>query len=182
MKDSLSTFLCILLTIALVVGAVCIGAVRGWHGEQVAALEAVSVGSDLSEPLRIRAMDAANLAVVATRHLPPKDPDVVTLQQSYFKICKTNSSAIERAQADAQISIAAESLAKRLPELASVQASQRDQAYIVALTRALSQTTTFADDYTAALEDYNKRLSTSLTGKLAMLLGVEPIPLTTGGN
>ena len=182
MKESLSTFLCILLTIVLVAGAVCIGAVRGWHGEQVATLEAISVGSDLSEPLHNRGMDAANLAVVASRHLAVKDPDVFMLQQSYSKICKTNSSAIERAQADAQISIAAASLAQRLPQLASVQASQRDQAYITALTRSLSQPTSFAEDYTAALEDYNARLNSSLTGKLAMLLGVEPIPVTTGGN
>lgn len=182
MKDSLSTFLCILLTIAMVAGAVCIGAVRGWHNEQVAALEAISVGSDLSEPMRNRGMDAANLAVVASRHLPVKDPDVILLQQAYFKICKTNSSAIERAQADAQISIVAASLAERLPELASVQASQRDQAYITALTRTLSQPTTFAEDYATALEDYNVRLNSSLTGKLAMLLGVEPIPVTAGGN
>jgi len=182
MKNTLSTILCVLLTIALVAGAVCIGAVRGWHNEQVATLEAISVGSDLSEPLRNRGMDAANLAVVATRHLPPKDPDVVSLQQAYFKICKTNSSALERAQADALIAIAAASLAERLPELPSVQASQRDQAYISALTRTLSQPTTFAEDYATALEDYNARLNKSLTGKLAMLLGVEPIPVTTGGN
>jgi len=120
--------------------------------------------------------------VVASRHLAPKDPDVVSLQQAYFKICKTNSSALERAQADAIIAIAAASLAERLPELASVQASQRDQAYISALTRTLSQPTTFAEDYTAALEDYNTRLKSSLTGKLAMLLGAEPIPIPTGGN
>ncbi len=182
MKDSLSTILCILLTVALVAGAVCIGAVRGWHNEQVATLEAISVGSDLSEPLRNRGMDAANLAVVAARHLAPKDPDVVILQQAYFRICKTNASAIERAQADAQISIVAASLAERLPQLASVQASPRDQAYITALTRTLSQPTSFAEDYAAALEDYNTRLRSSLTGKLAMLLGVEPIPVTTGGN
>jgi len=182
MKNSLSTFFCILLTIVMVAGAVCIGALRGWHNECVATLEAVSVGSDLSEPLRNRGMDAANLAVVASRHLAPKDPDVVSLQQAYFKICKTNSSALERAQADAIIAIAAASLAERLPELASVQASQRDQAYISALTRTLSQPTTFAEDYTAALEDYNTRLKSSLTGKLAMLLGAEPIPIPTGGN
>ena len=31
-------------------------------------------------------------------------------------------------------------------------------------------------------EDYNRRLTTSLTGKLAMLLGAEPIPAIAGGN
>lgn len=182
MKDTLSTFFCILLTIVLVAGAVCIGAVRGWHNEQVATLEAVAVGSDLSEPLNNRGMDAANLAVVASRHLAAKDPDVTLLQQAYSIICKGNFSAIERAQADAQISIAAASLAERLPQLASVQASKRDQAYITTLTRVLSQPTSFAEDYAAALEDYNTRLNSSLTGKLAMLLGVEPIPAAAGGN
>lgn len=181
MKDSLSTLLCILLTIAMVAGAVCIGAVRGWVNEQDATLQAISAGSTLGEPLRARGMDAANLAVVAARHLAAKDPDVVTLQQSYQTICKSDASAVERAMADAAISIAAASLAERLPELASVQASQRDQAYISSLTRSLSQPTTFAADYAAAIEDYNTRLTSSLTGKLAMLLGVDPIPVTAGG-
>lgn len=181
MKDSLSTFFCILLTIAMVAGAVCIGAVRGWVNEQDAALNASAIGGELSEPQRIRAMDAANLAVVAARHLPTQDPDVTTLKSAYTTICESDASAIERAQADASISIVAASLAERLPQLASVQASQRDQAYISSLTRSLSQPTTFAEDYAAAIEDYNTRLNNSLTGKLAILLGVEPIP-ATGGN
>lgn len=181
MKSTLSTILCILLTAALLAGAVCIGTVRGWHGEMVDTLESISASSDLSEPLRNRGMDAANLAVVASRHLPDKDPDVVLLQQAYSTICVGNSSAAQRSQADAQISIVAASLAQRLPELASVQASQRDQAYISALTRTLSESGTSAEEYAAAIADYNRRLTTSLTGKLAMLLGVEPIP-TAGGN
>lgn len=181
MKDTLSTLLCILLTIAMVAGAVCIGAVRGWVSEQDATLQSILAGSDIGEPLLTRGMDAANLAVVAARHLPPKDEDIALLQQSYQTICKTDASAAERAHADTAISIAAASLAERLPELASVQASQRDQAYISSLTRTLSQSTTYAADYAAAIEDYNTRLNSSLTGKLAMLLGVNPIPATAGG-
>lgn len=182
MKNTLSTLLCVLLTIVMVAGAVCIGAVRGWVDEQDATLRAISAGSDLGEPLLARGMDAANLAVVASRHLAPKDPDVATLKQAYATICESDASAPELAMADASISIAAASLAERLPELASVQASQRDQAYITSLTRSLSQSTTFGDDYAAAIEDYNHRLTSSLTGKLAMLLGVHPLDLTAAGG
>lgn len=181
MKDTLTTILCVLLTIAMVAGAVCIGAVRGWNGEQRDTLRILSAGGELNEPLRLRAMDAANLAVVASRHLTD-DPDVIALRQAYSTVCKVNSSAADRAQADAAISAAAASLARKLPELSSVQASQRDQAYISALTRTLSQPTGSADAFSAAVEDYNRRLQSSLTGKLAMLLGVEPIPALTGGN
>ena len=182
MKNTLSTILCVLLTIALVTAAVCIGAVRGWVNEQNATLQGFSAGSELSEAQRIRGMDAANLAVVASRHLTAKDPDVALLQHAYTVICKSDASALECAQADASISIAAASLAERLPEMDSVQASQRDQVYISTLTRTLSQSTTFAADYAASIEDYNRRLNASLTGKLAMLLGVNPIPATAGGN
>ena len=181
MKNSLSTILCILLTIVLVAGAVCVGAVRGWNGEMKATLASVSAASELSEPLRNRAMDAANLAVVARRHLG-EDPDVVSLSQAYFTVCRSNASAAQLAQADAAISASAASLAEKLSGMASVQASQRDQAYITTLTRTLSESGTSTAEYTTAIEDYNRRLTTSLTGKLAMLLGVEPIPAMAGGN
>lgn len=181
MKNTLSTILCVLLTIALVAGAVCIGAVRGWHGEMMTTLQSLSAASELSEPLRNRAMDAANLAVVARRHLG-EDPDVVSLSQAYFTVCRTNASAAELALADTAISVAAASLADKLQGLDSVAASQRDQVYISTLTRNLSQDLGSAETYTQAIEDYNRRLTTSLTGKLAMLLGAEPIPAIAGGN
>ena len=79
------------------------------------------------------------------------------------------------ARADAAISAAAAHLASLLPELPSVQASPRDQAYISTLTRTLSEDAGAADAFAAAVQDYNARLTGSLTGRLAMLLGVEPL-------
>ncbi|MBE5804970.1 MAG: hypothetical protein E7316_10735 [Clostridiales bacterium] len=181
MKNSLSTFVCVLLTIALVAGAVCLGAVRGWNGERDAALNALSESGALGDELQIRAMDAANLAVVADRHLNG-DADVAGLRKAYQIIAGGKASADELAQANADISAAAANLAEKLPELESVKASARDQMYISTLTRVLSESTGSSAAYSTAVEDYNARLSRSLTGKLAMLLGVQPLAAATGGN
>lgn len=175
MKNSISTFLCVLLTIALVAGAVCIGAVRGWSGEREAALGALTYNSEMAETLEIRAMDAANLAVVAARHLPQDDADLAALRAAYETIISGKAPADEIAFADEVIAAAAASLAERLPGLTSVKASGRDQVYISTLTRTLSEAAGSASSYSTAVDDYNARLTASLTGKLAMLLGVEPL-------
>lgn len=174
MKNTLSTILCVLLTIAMVAGAACIGAVRGWSSEREAALGTLSQSGAMAESLQARAMDAANLAVVAARHLTD-DADVAALRTAYETITDGKAPADEIARADAAISAAAASLAANLPGLTSVQASARDQVYISTLTRTLSESTGSASAYASAIEDYNARLTSSLTGKLAMLLGVEPL-------
>lgn len=179
MKNTLSTILCVLLAVVMAAAGIGIGAVRGWNGERQAALNALSGDGDLAEALQVRAMDAANLAVVAGRHLTD-DADVAALQNAYHTIV-SGASADKLAQADAAISIAAANLAARLPELSSVKASTRDQVYISTLTRTLVQQTGSASTYAAAIDDYNQRLNRSLTGKLAMLLGVQPL-VATGGN
>lgn len=177
MKGILSTVACVLLALALAVFAVGNGALRGWTDEREQALHTLQGNSDMAALLSTRAMDAANLAVVAARHLSADHPDLLALRKAYAVLTDEASSAAQAAQADAALTLAAANLGQSLPELPSVQADTRDQVYISTLTRALAEGTNAADAYRAAVEDFNRRLNASLTGKLAMLLGVEPLPV-----
>ena len=78
--------------------------------------------------------------------------------------------------ADSAITAAARELAASLPALPSVQASARDQAYIDSLTGILGVDSGAETLYHAEIDAFNQRMSASLTGKLAMFCGVEPLP------
>ena len=178
MKNNLTGALCVVLAVVLAAGAVCLGSYRGWSGERSQVLEALSREGELAQSLQNRAMDAANLAVVASRHVKEGDAasgDVAALREGYAVLTGENADAAAIARADAAISGAASRLAAVLPELPSVQASPRDQAYISTLTRTLAQGTDSAAAYATAAQRFNDRLASSLTGRLAMLLGVEPL-------
>ncbi len=175
MKETLSNVLCVALAVVLVVGAILLGAVRGWSGEREAALHSVSEGGELSELLENRAMDAANLYVVAARHLPATDETLAALARCRDTLMDERADGQSLALADAALTDAALALAEKLPALDSVRQSARDQAYISTLTRTLSEATNLRRSYAAIVEDFNTRLNRSLTGKLAMLLGVKPL-------
>ena len=175
MKGILSTVLCILLSLALVVFAVGSGAVRGWNGERTKALDTLRQSTDMAVLLENRAMEAANLAVVAARHLNADHPDLLTLQNASGILKDAKAEAADIAEADAALTQAAVNLSHLLPELPSVQADQRDQVYISTLTRTLAETTSAAKVFDEAVNDFNRRLAASPTGQLAMFLGVEPI-------
>ena len=178
MKNNLTGALCVVLAVVLAAGAVCLGAYRGWSGERSQVLESLNREGDMAQSLQNRAMDAANLAVVASRHVKEGDEgyaDAAALREAYAAMTSGSADADAMVRADAAISAAAARLAVLLPELSSVQASPRDQAYISTLTRTLSEDAGAADAFAAAVQDYNARLTGSLTGRLAMLLGVESL-------
>ena len=175
MKNTLTTILCILCAMVLAAVAVCLGAYRGWSSERDDALHTVSADGELASVLEERAMDAANLIVVASRHLPENDADLTSLKEVRAVLTDASATAADKTRADAQLTALAEKLAASLPLLDSVQGSARDQVYIATLTRTLSQGTDSAAAYAAAAQRFNDRLASSLTGRLAMLLGVEPL-------
>ena len=177
MKGILLTILCVVLALALVVFAVGSGAVRGWSGEREQALNTLRHSTDMAALLQNRAMDAANLAVVAARHLDAAYPDLLTLRKAYTVLTDTAAQPADVAAADAALTQAAAALAQALPPLASVQADERDQVYISTLTRSLAEGTGAADAFANAAADFNRRLAASPTGQLAMFLGVEPLPV-----
>ena len=175
MKNILTTALAVLTAIVLTVGAVCLGAVNGWRSEREKALMPGKANAGIMELLDIRAMDAANLAVVASRHLPEDDKQLLLLKEAQSVLKKGSGSVQELAAMDELITDIAADFSKTLPELASVKASQRDQVYITMLTRTLAEGQSAAALFRSAADDFNTRLNANLTGKLAMLLGVAPI-------
>ena len=82
MGKKASSALCMALAVALVLAAVALGAYRGWSGERREALETFAGNTALRDYLEERAMDAANLRVVAARHLSREDERLVALTQA----------------------------------------------------------------------------------------------------
>lgn len=173
MKNTLTTLLCLLCALVLTAGAVCIGARNGWIKERE---DALGVSSQTASSLEERAMDAANLYVVASRHLPADDPAMVDLISARTILQSQTATSAEKAQADVVLTATAQKLSASLPGLDSVKASARDQVYVATLTRTLVQGRD-AVAFALGAQDFNNRLASSLTGRLAMLLGVEPIEI-----
>lgn len=176
MKTRLNTILGVVLCVALVAAAVCIGSYRGWSAERSAALNALSADGNMYSLLETRAMDAANLAVVAARHLPADDSDLIDLRGASDAMLSGKATVDELLQADFRLTDVALRFADELPRLPSVQSSKRDKAYISMLTASLGQKTGLSHNYTLLVEDFNQRLTSDLSGRLAMLLGVTPLP------
>ena len=173
MKKTLLNVLSGLLCAALVIGAVCIGSVRGWQRERDQALTTLT--DELSAGLEERAMDAANLSVVVTRHLDDSDERLIRLREIQSILANDRMEAPDLIAADADLTELAQSLGQSLPELASVQASARDQAYISALTRTLGENTGISNAYQLLAEGFNNSLMNAPTGWIARLFGVTTI-------
>ena len=167
--------LCVAAAVVLTLAAVALGAWRGWSGERASVLASFSSDSGLRDYLDTRSMDAANLRVVAARHLASDGAYLVALSRDKKVLADAQASVEEIVAADAELTKTAAALQKELPTLASVQSSSRDQAYITTLTRALLETQSVTDSYNEQVSSYNQRLNASLTGKLAQALGVQPL-------
>lgn len=179
MKITFTNVLIGILCVLLICGALCVGAVRGWSRERTQVISALTKQDDLRAQLEYRGMDAANLAVVAARHLPADDSGLMALRAASAVLLSVVDDTQAIIEADQTITTTALEMSSVLPSLASVQASSRDMTYVTMLTGTLGKDSGLMQAYTEVVEDYNHRLSTSLTGRLAMLLGVKPLPLPT---
>ena len=179
MKNTLSTVIAVVLCVLLVAVALCIGTVRGWSAERGDVLNALTSGGEMHALMENRGMDAANLAVVAARHLAADDEDLLSLRSASALLLSGTEDAQALLEADRVITDVAVRFAEDLPGLASVQASTRDKAYVSMLTSTLGKKTGLTHTYTRLVEDFNQRLTTTLSGKVAMLLGVDPLPAPT---
>ncbi|MBR4082013.1 MAG: hypothetical protein IKK21_09545 [Clostridia bacterium] len=176
MKQTLISVLTVLLAVALAAGAVCLGAVRGWTSERGEAAALLSDTGSLREALSERMMDAANLLVVVSRHLPQEDEGLTALRNALTTCRSETAQAQDIIGADREITRLAAQWAESLPLLDSVKSSARDQAYITSLTRVLAEDSNVTGRYQSQSAAFNERMNGSLTGQLAMLLGVEPLP------
>lgn len=177
MKITLNNILFALLCAALLLVAVALGSVRGWNADRQEVLNALAAEGELSTQREHRGMDAANLAVVAARHLPADDADLLALRSASATLMSVTVDVEALQAADAVITDVALRFADTLPLLPTMQASPRDTTYLTMLTASLDRRSSLSHGYTLMVEAFNQELTTSLSGKLAMLLGVDPLPL-----
>lgn len=175
MKISLNNILFALLCAALLCVALGLGSVRGWSADRQEILDVFGPEGDMHARMETRGMDAANLAVVAARHLPADDADLLALKAASQTLLSGTEDIDALLDADAAITEIALRFAENL--LPSIQDSRRDAAYLTTLTTALDRRSSLTHTYAQMVEDFNQQLTTSLSGKLAMLLGVDPLPL-----
>lgn len=176
MKIKLSNILFVLVCVVLLAASVCMGAVRGWSRERSGILSALAENGELRIQLEYRGMDAANLVSVVSRHLPADNADLQALTDAAGMLLGSYDDVHEILEADAVITEIACRFAQELPALPSVQSSDRDQAYIRRLTELLGVRDDLANSYVLMIKDFNLRMSTSPTGRLAMFFGVELLP------
>lgn len=169
----------VLLFVLAIAIVLCIGAVRGWSGERADIVAMLEQGGELRELAEKRAMDAHNLGVIAARYLPAEDEDLLALEQASQAILNGLDDAADLLRADDALTAAALRLAERLPSMPDVTASSRDSAYIGALTTALNRKSGVSLSYQQLADNFNSRLSSTLMGSLADLLGTDPIEIPT---
>lgn len=157
MKQVLTTALCVMAALALVLFGLAWGARQGWQDEY-ALLETL-----YGEMRAQQAACAANLEKVARRYLGEGEELLQSLRENPAQ--------------------GAERLGKHLLTLPQVQNSPRDAGYVDSLMRKmdqLSQSGT-AQAYKEAASDYDKRLETTLSGLLARAQGVRFSQSIDGG-
>ena len=95
MKRNLPTGACVLIALALVAFGLIYGTLTG-YGEERAQVEALWSGENgLSDVLSYRGADGLNLCVVARRHLPQDDPDVLALEESAGALRSSGGAALK---------------------------------------------------------------------------------------
>ena len=116
--------------------------------------------------------------MVARRHLPQNDPDVLALEQSAGALRSAADIAAKK-EADVALESAFEAVARKLESSATFQASERDRRYLSMLEADLNSlgASQAAATYNRAASAFNDLLAAPLTGALARLLGVSPCAL-----
>lgn len=174
MKFRIPTALCVLIALVLVVFGMVYGTWSGYREDRAQVDSLLENG--LMDVLSYRAADGLNLCVVAGRHLPADDADLLALKNAALELQQADGL---RASLDEKLSAAVENMAAKLRQTPSFQLSERDQRYLDMLLADLSslRSSDIVDTYNQAADDYNSQLDQPLVGKLAAWLGIEKCPL-----
>lgn len=179
MKEKLSSVFSMALCVVLVCAAIAVGVRGGWMDERnsITALagQYQLVDDAADDALNNFVISCYNLSVVAARHLPADDPRIADLQNVYRDVAYDDDLA-KAVVSSCKAVEASHSLAEELPAMESVKNNAADMYYVTKLTRETAEApggiVSVAADKIAA---FNKKLSGSLMGRLASLLGVRPI-------
>lgn len=160
------------LMVLMLFFSVACGAYRGWNEERAMVEETLS---GLESMLMARVEAACNVLTVAGRHLPKEQEAVARLRAARDTLAGESSLA-EKAAANEALTQAAEDVLALLLAQESVQQDSRDRMYAESyLPQMLSQSEekTAGAQYNTAAAQFNQRLSASISGRIAALLGVE---------
>ena len=178
MKPTLSIWVCLLISLALVVFGVAYGATAGFRDERAKVDALVSGDDGLLDALDTCGADALNLRVVAARHLPD-DADVRALETAGRTLRDAGASVAVKREALADVQARLEELVAKLGESDSFRASNRDVRYLKTLGERLRQAALSPkiDTYNEAATAYNALFDDKLSGFLARLTGAKPCEL-----
>lgn len=168
-KKSHSLFV-VLLMIGMIIGAVCWGAVKNWSHER-SVVESKSVS--LTAMLEARVEVAYNILTVAKRHMT-SDNALIKAVEKDRNVLEGDGTLREKAIANERFTGNASALLSALEAVESVKNDSRDSMYVSQLLlQALiqSQERTAQAEYNQAASDFNDRLDSSFSGKLARFLG-----------
>ncbi|MBR6570969.1 MAG: hypothetical protein IKK75_11015 [Clostridia bacterium] len=176
MKIKLPTALCVCIAILLVAFGLLYGTWSGYREDRAQVEELLTMENGMMDVLSYRAADGLNLCVVAKRHLPQDDADVLALETVAREL---QQATVFRPQLDAEVARAFETVSARLRENDSFLQSQRDQRYLDLLLADMNslRASSVVSTYNQAAEAFNKQMDAFLAGDLAGLLGIEKCPL-----
>lgn len=181
MKGKARLVLALLAMLVMMAAAFGIGAYKGFYAEKVQVELALSSLSDL---MATRIEMGQNLLVVARRHLETKDSLLAQVQQDLAALDDYDSlDAMD--QANQNLSLHSKELLAKLEGLQSVKNDQRDLGYVTGLLpRGFELSAKWADasSYNEAARAFNQRLTGTIGGRLARVLGVEQAELFAGGQ
>lgn len=179
MKNKLPAGVCVLIAIALVAFGLLYGTFMGFREDRAEVEALLHSENGLLDVLGYRGADALNLRVVARRHLPASDADVLALETAASVLQSEDADLSQRESADENLEAAVERVSAALRQTPSFQQSERDQKYLDMLLADLASLSASAavTTYNRAADAFNQQLSTPLVGALAQLLGIESCPL-----
>ncbi len=179
MKFKLPMGVCVLISLALVVFGFAFGTVRGYSDDRRQVTALLEGENGLLDVLSYRGADGLNLCVVAGRHLPGDDEDLLALNAAAKKLQAADEALDEKKEEDERLTAAVAAVSRKLNASESFRASERDQKYLDMLTTDLKNLTAseVVGTYNQAALDFNAQLDTPIVGMIARLLGVAYCPL-----
>lgn len=162
------------LMIVLCAAAVLFGAFRGWTMEKQQVLDS---RAGLESMLHTRVESAYNLLTVASRHMEKTDPLMLRVLSCRETLESGSVSLPQKAAASEALSRDGRALLEALKLLPDVQSDARDLMYVqdyLPQMLAESEEKTAGAVYNTAAGDFNARLNSAFSGRIARMLGVTP--------
>lgn len=172
-----SRIIAVVLCVFLVAFSFVYGALKGWQ-QDAASVE--STYSSLQGQLDTRVETAANILIVASRHLPADAPEVIALR-SARDVLASPAPLEEKEQANESMTRSAEQVLAALSLCDTVQSDPRDKMYVDSMLPQMlreSAAYTAKSAYNTAVQDFNTRYRQNpISAFIAAQFGIHPFEL-----